>query len=245
MPSPASSPALSDIQLEHGLLLGIANELIPLFTHGNMDRANARSMALSALQAYQPETHADYVNIARTIAFSMSALALLGHAAAKDVPMPEKLRAFGRANALNRSADQSERTMMQRRSYHQAQAPASSTAPAPDPYLDDATAQALVAEAVAAARAEIQAAEAKTNPLETKSPEAAPSPAVARAVPLAAIQAALHPQRPTEATPAAIRYNPPNPVPRQAGMSPSPGTSPYKDGPLLHSAIHGGARAIG
>jgi hypothetical protein len=29
--------------------------------------------------------------------------------------MPEQMRAYGRANALNRSADQSERTMMQRR----------------------------------------------------------------------------------------------------------------------------------
>ncbi len=48
----------------------------------------------------------------------MAALALLGKAvSSNDLSHPEQMRAYGRANALNRSADQSERAMMQRRRY--------------------------------------------------------------------------------------------------------------------------------
>ncbi len=73
----------------------------------------------------------------------MSALALLGQAAAPDMPMQEKMRTFGRANALNRLADQSERTMMKRRSCHNAMlnadqpAPSDYAATVPEPVLPD------------------------------------------------------------------------------------------------------------
>jgi hypothetical protein len=106
-------------------MLITAEQLMPLFEVCATDDDAAHSMALSAIAGYAPESRADYVNIARTIAFSMAALTLLGHATA-DVTMmpPEKMRAYGRANALNISADQSERTMMRRRKYHHAHPPA-------------------------------------------------------------------------------------------------------------------------
>jgi hypothetical protein len=113
-------------------------------------------MAISGIEAYQPETRADYINLARTISFSLAALSLLGQAASPDMPMPEKMRAFGRANALNRSADQSERTMMRRRGYLQS-SPATESPdligppdlPESQAALDDADMQAAINEAVA------------------------------------------------------------------------------------------------
>lgn len=148
----AFDPAFPDIDPRTGLMNTVAAQLIPLFkTASTDDTTLARRMSLSALEAYDPRTPADYVNAARTIAFSMSALALLGHAAGTDVTMAEKMRAFGRANALNRSADQSERTMMQRRRHQGAEPPAphlDREPSAPAAVLDDATVEAAVAEAM-------------------------------------------------------------------------------------------------
>ena len=118
--APAAKKPLPDIDPEAGLMLVAADLLIPLFKTGSIDVPLAREMAICAIKAYYPESSADYVNIARTIAFSMACLALLGNAGSPDTAFPEKMRAFGRANTLNRSADQSERTMMQRRRYQRA-----------------------------------------------------------------------------------------------------------------------------
>ena len=104
---PASNETSPPIDPKIGLILTAAEHLIPLFQSSAIDIPLARKMAFSAIEAYRPETRADFVNVARTIAFSMAALALLGQAASQDMTMPEKMRAFGRANALNRSADQS------------------------------------------------------------------------------------------------------------------------------------------
>lgn len=76
-----------------GLPFILADQLIPLFQTGATGVALARRMALGALEAYAPESRADYVNSARTIAFSIAALALLGHAAPESVTMTEKMRA--------------------------------------------------------------------------------------------------------------------------------------------------------
>ncbi len=157
----------SDIDPALGLMVGVADHLVPLFATVGIGIPLARRMALSAIEAYEPRTRADYVNVARTIAFSMSALALLGKAAAPDMSMAEKMRAFGRANALNRSADQSERTMMQRRHHQQTTVragDASSAHPAPrrsepepDLVLDDDQVDAAVAEAMAVALGQARA----------------------------------------------------------------------------------------
>jgi hypothetical protein len=120
----ASTRSQQPIDPKIGLMLSAANHLIPLLHTITPDPRLARDMALSAIAAYAPETRADYVNTARTIAFSMASLALLGRAAAPEVTLPEQLRAYGRANTLNRPADQSERTMMQRRRYQKANPPA-------------------------------------------------------------------------------------------------------------------------
>jgi hypothetical protein len=149
-------------------------------------------MAMSAIAAYHPESRSDYVNIARTIAFSMAALALLAKATHTDMPTPDLMRVFGRANALNRSADQSERTMIQRRAYHVANPPAE-LPPWMDPSLetsepdggsmDDAVLQAAVAEAMreyAAAVAAPQAEPPPEAPLNAATPPAEPAASSAR-----------------------------------------------------------------
>jgi hypothetical protein len=206
-------------------MFSVADQLIPLFANAFIDVGLARRMAVSAIQAYQPVTRADYVNVARTIAFSMSALALLGSAAAQDMTMPEKMRAYGRANALSRSADQSERTMMQRRSYQQANPRAEqppgkawvpeppASAPVPDNVpilnnataLDDATVAALVNEAMSSVRAEWHLAGPKADAVQTPPPVESPT-ATQRPAPSASLVT------PPAATPAtAIHYNGPRP----------------------------------
>jgi hypothetical protein len=184
-PASMSNPATSDRAVRPfdpnlGLRFILADQLIPLFQTGPTDVPLARLMALGALEAYNPESRADYVNSARTIAFSIASLALLGHAAADVVPMTEKMRAYGRANALNRSADQSERTMMQRRRYQNAHAPAEqphAINPNPEPrpseptessrIESDAQVEAAVAEALAVHRAHRPPAEPETTLKET------------------------------------------------------------------------------
>jgi hypothetical protein len=179
-PAPeAFSPAI-------GLQFRVAEHLVPFFKVEQITIDRARRMAWSALNAYYPEARADYVNAARTIAFSMAALALLGKAvSSNDLSHPEQMRAYGRANALNRSADQSERAMMQRRRYlldnPQPEPPAIETEPEQserDP-VAEAEIQAQVAEAmqdyVAASRrpAAPQASAPKQKPA-----AAAPDPRV-------------------------------------------------------------------
>jgi hypothetical protein len=131
----------------------VAELLTPFFNTGSVDLALARHTAVSAIDAYQPETRADFINVGRTIAFSMAALALLGSAASADMTMSQKLRTLGRANALNRSADQSERTMMQRRRYQQASPSAEppdlgADHLAADSQADDAELQAAIVDAL-------------------------------------------------------------------------------------------------
>jgi hypothetical protein len=133
------------------LKVSLAGLLIPLFQGGAIDAPLARQMAIDAIEAYDPETRADFVNAARTIALSMTALALLGAAASPDMTMAEKMRASNRANALSRSADQTERTMMQRRRDQQANPSTgkSATEPAePDIEADVAAIEAGIAKMI-------------------------------------------------------------------------------------------------
>ena len=229
MPNPAiSDRAQRPFDPNLGLRFTLADQLIPLFNTGAIGVPLARRMALGALEAYNPESRADYVNVARTIAFSIAALALLGHAAAEAVPMTEKMRAYGRANALNRSADQSERSMMQRRRYQNANPPAEQPdatnqnpePPAFDTALDDAEVQAAVAEALAAYRAQRTPAKAEATP-----PKTAPTaPQIATLPPVAS---PIHPPRTV-------------PTIRTAGPSADSGqnrTLSLKAGLLQHAAM--------
>jgi hypothetical protein len=99
----------------YGLLDRLADHLAPLFVTSVSALPIARLMAGRAIAAYQPQTQADLISIGRIIAFSMSALAALGRAASEDMAPALQLRYLGRANTLNRSADQSERAMDRRR----------------------------------------------------------------------------------------------------------------------------------
>ena len=118
---PASSPpaSLSSALLPadplDGLLDRLANYLVPLFVTDAEDMRAARLMAVRTIAAYLPETQADLINIGRTIAFSMSALAALGRVASEDMPPALQLRDSARATVLNRAAEQSERSMERRR----------------------------------------------------------------------------------------------------------------------------------
>jgi hypothetical protein len=181
-----SNPTMSDLPIDPqiGLMVSAAERLIPLFESPAVDHSLARRMAVSALYAYKPETRADFLNAARIIAFSMAALALLGKAASSDMAMPEQMRAFGRANALNRSADQSERTMMLRRRYDKAnpqtEQPPREPAP-PDTQLDEAGVQAeidgIMKEYLAAC---------ETRAPEPTAPKATPAPEIVKMQPQAA-----------------------------------------------------------
>jgi hypothetical protein len=214
----------------HGLPFILAGHLVPLFTNHAVDDGHARLIAISAIGAYEPETQADYVNATRTIAFSMAAVALLGHAAGTDVTMREKMQAYGRANALNRSADQSERTMFQRRRYLAAKPataeplPAAAT-PEPDEFdMVAAAAQidAAVNEAIRTYRADHAPRQAEPAPPQPTAPKAAiqqPTAAIGPAV--------LFPATPA----AAIHYTGPRPG---SGQRSAP---PHKAGLLQHSAI--------
>ena len=82
-----------------GLLDRLASYLVPLFVTDAEDMGAARLITVRTIAAYQPETQADLINIGRTIAFSMSALAVLSRVASEDMPPALQLRYFARANA--------------------------------------------------------------------------------------------------------------------------------------------------
>jgi hypothetical protein len=221
-----STPALPPINPRLGLMFAAAHHLLPLFKIGTIDDRLARQMAVSAIESYEPQTRADYVNAARIIAFSMTALALLGKTTNPDMPMPEQMRAYGRANALNRSADQSERTMMQRRRLQKANPSGerpdligqNPTPPDPTPPDPTEIADAEIAAAVAGLMKEYQSVASATPIPRAASPAATQRPA---AVPL--------------------RYSDPTPVaplPPQsiAGAGP-PRTTSYKQELLQTSAM--------
>jgi hypothetical protein len=163
--------------------------------------------------------------------------------------MPEKMRLLGRATALDRSADQSERTMMQRQR-HQGANPRADYAtnfysdPEPeatDPDLADAAAVAAVAEAVAACRTALDRNEssapaaapapkpqAEPQPLPINRP--AQPPATTPATATAPAAPAIAPTAATQAS--AIRYDGREPVTAQARPL------PRKQELLRHTAMH-------
>lgn len=158
-------------------MVSAAEHLVPLFEATAASPAAALQTALSAIAAYNPDSRADYINIARTIAFSMAALALLGDAAAPDRTHAEKMRAYARATTLHNAADKSERTMMQRRRWEKANPPskmldwmdpkpeAGATPPVQEAPINEPEIHAAVAEAttVQAHRAQPQAKPPQPN----------------------------------------------------------------------------------
>jgi hypothetical protein len=230
-----SNPARSSRPTHHhpsaGLILAAADHLIPLFQTLAVDTVHAHKMAVSAIAAYEPESRADFVNAARIIAFSMAALALLGKAASGDRTMPEQMRLYGRANTLNRSADQSERSMMVRRRDQRAHPPAeqpdwmnpSHEAP-PEAPFQDAMLSAAVAEAVMARCVTTTPAQAAPTPPSGPAKTAVSDPKPAQPVPNPT-------QRPAATPGAAIRYSAPA---LGAPASPKPA---YKAELLQNSAM--------
>ena len=233
-----SNRPFSPADAKAGLMFIAAHKLMPLFQIGTVDTPSALQAAVSAIEAYRPETRADYVNIARTIAFSMAAVALLGQAAAADMAMPEKMRAYGRANALNRSAEQTERAMMQRRRYQQANPVAEPADPAPadqaaDPPINESEMRTAIEEAMAEYRAACQSATigavAEAVPASTQAaPGTARSAAVTPALPASdttALASSASAAAPFTAAPAPIAANL-QPPPHRSGPIPPFATPP-------------------
>jgi hypothetical protein len=157
-PEAAERPAI-DPRL--GLQFVAAAHLIDLFEGGPVDTNLARDMAHSAIDAYSPQSRADCLNAARTIAFSIAALTLLSRIVRESPPLPEQLQAFDCANALNSSADRSERTMMLRRRTQKTRPSPAPTASQPEPDAQAAPAEeAEVTASVAEARKNDHAAAA-------------------------------------------------------------------------------------
>jgi hypothetical protein len=130
-----------------GLKFVVGTHLMPFF--GPVGEDLAREMAETAVDAYNPRSRADYLNVARTIAFSIAAIALLAQATTEPMTLPDQLKAYARANALNRSADQSERTMRQRHHDQQTNPTAEQKPPEPQAQpADDAEVKAQVNEAL-------------------------------------------------------------------------------------------------
>jgi hypothetical protein len=218
----ASDPTRRSINPEIGMMASVLDHLIPLFITTACDATRARQMAMSAIDAYQPETQADYVNVARTIAFSMASLALLGKTTSPDMTMPDQMRAFTRAIALNRSADQSERTMMQRRRYQQANRHAEQLdAVSEGPALDEAEVQAAVADAI---KEYLAIRPADSTAPATPDRAAPPAAATSSETPL--------PQPSLALLDAVIRYSGPRPVNAHPGQPPSHRTELLRHGAM-------------
>jgi hypothetical protein len=129
-----------------GLQEKVASLLTPIFQDAKTDELFAYQVACRSLQAYEAETRADFVNAGRTIAFGLASMVLLKEVFNPDLQLEDKKRAAIHANALNRSADQAERSMMERRRYRRAYP----TFPVPQqPEPDDAAAETQVKQAVA------------------------------------------------------------------------------------------------
>lgn len=102
-------------------MMSVSDLLIPFFDRPGLHEDFVSKMAGCAIDAYGPESRADHINIARTVAFSMASVALLAKAvASQDMPLKDQLSVASRANALHRSAGESERSMMRRRQYDKA-----------------------------------------------------------------------------------------------------------------------------
>ena len=231
-----------------GLLMRISDQLIPLFASPEIDAPLARQIAIRAIGSYQPENHADFVNVARAIAFSMAALALLGKAAGQDIPMAEKMRTYSRANALNRSADQSERTMMQRRRHQRANPPAEQAEwmePNPrftpshedfDHAAAEAAIDAAVTEALNAYRTQPAAPPAKPAPVEPAFAPSGPTSGPSSTKP-ATPQPSLDPKQPSAAIPViANRVPAAGPAYAEQPAASFPAAS-FKKGLMQHSAM--------
>ena len=130
-----------------GLQEKIASLLTPMFQDAKTDELFAYQIACRSLQAYEPETRADFINIGRTIAFSLASLVVLKDAFNPALEREDKKKIAIQSNALNRSADQAERSMMERRRYQRAYP----TFPVPQPADQEPTqVQTPVAEAAPA-----------------------------------------------------------------------------------------------
>ena len=198
-------PQIDSIDPRIGLMVRVASELEPIFQTEAVDRPIAHKMAMSAISAYKPDGRADFINIARTIAFSMAAISLLGETTANPPSTPEKLRLYARATALSRCADQSERTMLLRRAY-QRENPQPDLPDWMDPKtasstqkLTDADVYASVANTVRQAREHTATPKPRPTPAAPAKPQSAPAAAANPPPPVI-------PESPVAS---AIHYNPP------------------------------------
>ncbi len=112
----------------HPLLDRILMFLMPFFSGTAVDRKVIMESILETLGDYRPTTRVELLQAAQVIALSMSSLDSLGEAFSTELTASMRLRLRGGANALNRSAEQTLRSLDKR----QAAEPVEAAQP-PDP----------------------------------------------------------------------------------------------------------------
>jgi hypothetical protein len=155
--------------------------LAPMFITASCgDLHFARLAAMETMQSYGARTQAELMNIAQIIGFGLAAMDSLCLSMADELALSMKLRLRGNANALNRSAQQHQRVLDQRRCDNPTQMAD------PEPSFDDSPiTEAEIEASIAHANAMAEAAHACMQPAPMPAAQAQPAqarPAQAQAV---------------------------------------------------------------
>jgi len=165
----------TDIPLHpSGILMALITALLaPMFLGVSAgDIALARIAATETVAAYRARNHADLLAVAQIIAFGLAALGSLSLSLADDISLPMALRLRGNANACNRSAEQSRRTLAKSLANdHAPTAPEPDTPPAlpeteatPEPEPDRLLSLAAERELAAEAQARLRTTQENAGP---------------------------------------------------------------------------------
>lgn len=160
---PSSTPPCPHVSgLRFGILIDvIAALLAPMFMGPNCgDISLARTAAIETVNAYRAQNLAELLAAAQIIAFGLAALRSLSLSMTEDVSPPMALRLRGNAIALNRSAEQNRRNLVDNQCVHDGDRPPEAECPIPpaanrdpdeqtgaEPFLSVAAARQLAAEA--------------------------------------------------------------------------------------------------
>jgi hypothetical protein len=96
------------------LMEAVIDFLLPYFMPSALDIHDARIEIVDTLTAYAARTRSEYLQVARIIAFSMTALDVLAEAKTTDMSLSMRVRYRGCANNLNRTTMQLEKALDQR-----------------------------------------------------------------------------------------------------------------------------------
>jgi hypothetical protein len=121
-------------QIDPNFLEEVLYTLLPTFFAGaGGNHAAARQAALAALAAYDPQNEQELRLAAQITQYSFASLDAIARSVDPDLPLNTVLRLRGNANALQRSANQCQRTLDRLRKERRQAQPAQATAEAPQP----------------------------------------------------------------------------------------------------------------